>query len=420
MSRRTREILREGVLHVARHPLRSALSATTCAVAIAVTVNVISLAYGLDEDVRRDVSRFGTNTIDVVRLPALVPGARRERLGPEQLALVRERLRGLDAVTAPRRQAIGRAAGDAEVPAIPVFSVSPDYLRTLQVGVLAGRWLEPGDDPATTCVLDHSAARSLFPGRDAEDAVGRTVRVAVSGDERERRVLGVLEDPLTYRELFEAFDEGRGSRTLTSALLSFRNVYVPEGALAGEEYGGVSIALPDRASADEAARRLREVWPETPEGGAPATNLGVFVRHEWMESVGVSSSTGALLGNLVWLIVVGVAVVMISTLNLIVVRERYDEIAVRRCEGARRRDVALQVTAEGTLVALAGGIAGLPLGYVGAIVLRAIVGFPFRFEAPYAAVATLVAVAIGLVASVLPARHAAGLQPASVLTRRQT
>ena len=49
----------EGVRHLRRHPLRAALAALTCAVAIAVTVNVVSLSYGMDEDIRRDLARFG-------------------------------------------------------------------------------------------------------------------------------------------------------------------------------------------------------------------------------------------------------------------------------------------------------------------------------------------------------------------------
>jgi ABC-type antimicrobial peptide transport system permease subunit len=240
--------------------------------------------------------------------------------------------------------------------------------------------------------------------------------------ERRRVVVGVLEDPLTHRDLFEAFDEGRGSRTLTSALLSFRNVYVPEGAIRGDELSGVSVALPSEAATTEAARRLRGLWPPARDGAPilPSQTVGVFVRREWMDALGATTSTGAFLGNLVWIVVVGVAVVMISTLNLITIRERYDEIAIRRCEGARRRDVALQVTAEGTLTALAGGLAGLPLGYLGAAVMRDIVAFPFRFEPRYAAAATAVAVALGLVASVVPARRAARLQPAGVLSRRVT
>ena len=97
-----------------------------------------------------------------------------------------------------------------------------------------------------------------------------------------------------------------------------------------------------------------------------------------------------------------------------------DELAIRRVEGATTRDVALQVTVEGVMLALVGGLAGLPIGYVGADVLRDIVDFPFRFELRYAAVATGVAILLGLFASVLPARHAARLQPVAVLTRRRT
>ena len=149
-----------------------------------------------------------------------------------------------------------------------------------------------------------------------------------------------------------------------------------------------------------------------------AAGVGVFVRREWMDALGGSARQGTLIGNLVWIIIVLVAAVMISTLNLITIRERYDEVALRRCEGARRRDVALQVTVEGTVTALAGGLLGLPIGYAGAAWMRSIVEFPFRFELRYALAATAVAILLGLLASVLPARHAARLQPARVLGRR--
>ena len=72
------------------------------------------------------------------------------------------------------------------------------------------------------------------------------------------------------------------------------------------------------------------------------------------------------------------------------------------------------------MTALAGGLVGLPLGALGAVVLRRVVDFPFRFEARYAVAATGVSVVLGLLASVLPARRAAALQPARVLTRRLT
>jgi ABC-type antimicrobial peptide transport system permease subunit len=248
------------------------------------------------------------------------------------------------------------------------------------------------------------------------------VTVELPDGDRVLRVVGVMEDPLTYRVLFETFDEGRGARTLTSSLLSFRNVYVRETLLDSGDYTGISIRLPDDAAVEAARTRLLAIWEQdaSMDLASMTRGIGVFVRKDWMDAMGVQGGTSALLSDLIWIIIVGVAAIMISTLNLITIRERFDELAVRRCEGARRRDVALQVTAEGVVTSVLGGLAGLPLGYAGAAVLRDIVDFPFRFDPGYAAIATVIAGLLGLIASVVPARHAAKLQPARVLSRRLT
>jgi hypothetical protein len=429
MSRRTLDVAREGVLHMARRPLRSALSALTSAIAIAVTVNVISLSFGFDEDIRGDVDLFGRRTIDVGRLPVIVPGARRPSLGPAEAERIRERLADLDPVVVPRRQVVtrGRAPNrpaDVEPVRLSLVAALPAYLRTLSVPVAAGRWLR-ADDPDGrngdgACTLDAATVRLLFGDVPSRQVLDRGIDLEIGGRTRRYRIVGVLADPLQYRELFEIFDEGRGSRTLAASLLSFRNVYVPETALEGGEYSGISIALPSDEAVDAARQRLLKIWSvdATDPTAVLAGGVGVFVRRDWMDALGASTRQGTMIGNVIWMIVVLVAAVMISTLNLITVRERYDEIALRRCEGARRRDVALQITVEGTLTALAGGLLGLPIGYAGAALLRRVVDFPLRFELRHALAATAIAVLLGLIASVLPARHAARLQPARVLGRR--
>jgi putative ABC transport system permease protein len=405
-------VAREGALHVLRRPLRSALEAVSCAVAIAVAVNVIAVSRGLDADVRRDLSRFGRLSIDVRRASVVRTGGTRAPFGPEEQARVGRVLDGLAARLVPLRQETVAARGDAEVPRLSVAGVGADYGATLDLPLVAGRWFGPGDATGSACVLDESVARAAFPGRAPAEVLGRrlsmegTVSIAPA-------VVGVLADPMTHRALFDAFDEGRGSRTLASALFSFRNAYLPIDALPGDDLTRVVAVLPDEARHAEAARRLRTQWPED-EG----RRIEVFVRKEWMDALGTTSRTGALLGNLVWVLVVGVAAVMISTLNLAGVRERYDEIAVRRCEGARRRHVAAQLGVEGVVVALAGGMIGLPLGHAASRVLSAAVGLPFTFRWEHAVAGTAIAAALGLVASVLPARRAAGLQPARVLSRR--
>ena len=412
----------EGLRSARRHPLRSVLTAATSAIAIAVTVNVISLVYGLGEDVMRDASRFGRHTVDVVRFPVLLAGLEREPLGEAEHAQILVALDGLDALVVPRRQVAGLVRIDGDEHAVGLVAAPPAYLATIDVALAAGRWLTADDGPGQACVLDAAVAALFFPGVEPPAVLGRTVAATAVGEPLPPcPVVGVLRDPLTHRALFEAFDEGRGARALTSSLLSFRNVYLPDGALGTDgDYTGITVTVADDAQVDDAARRLHTIWPaDVEEGLVPRRSVGVLVRRHWMEMLGSTSQTGAFLSNIVWMIIVGVAVVMLSTLNLITIRERYDELAIRRVEGARTRDVALQVTVEGVLLALLGGLAGLPVGYVGAALLRDIVGFPFRFELRYAVVATGVSILLGLLASVLPARHAARLQPVAVLTRRR-
>ncbi|MHC5011941.1 MAG: ABC transporter permease, partial [Planctomycetota bacterium] len=196
MTRHHLDIAREGLRHVLRHPLRSFLTAITCAVAIAVTVNVISLSYGLDADVRRDVSQFGRRTVDLGRFPVLVPGMRRDPLGPAEEARLRNLLQDLDPVIAPRRQVAGTAEGEARVERIAVVAAGTAYLQTLDIPVEAGRWFLDDDAAGDVCVLDESAARELFPDRSPVEVVGRTITVSTPVGERTRRVLGVLRDPL--------------------------------------------------------------------------------------------------------------------------------------------------------------------------------------------------------------------------------
>ena len=419
-------LVREGVRRAVLHPLRSALTALTCAVAIAVTVNVISLSYGLDADIRGDVARFGRYTIDVGRPPLIRPGAARTPFGEADEARIRAAVEGLGAVVVPLRERLASARGDAPEPRLSLVATTPDYPRTLSLSLVAGRFLEANDRGLSVCVLDASAAKGLFPSRTPAEVVGR--RVALEGDSNlvgggggEPVVVGVLGDPMTYRALFDAFDENRKSRTLAGALLAFRNVYVPADALPTGQLSRVSIALPDDARLERAADRLAAVYPrESPTAGAGDAGITTFVRRDWMEALGSTTQTGALFGNIVWVLIVLVACIMLSTLNLITIRERYDELAVRRCEGARKGDVVLQVTAEAVATSVVGGLLGLPIGWAGATLLARIVDFPFRFESRYALPAIGVAIALGLLSSVVPARRAAALDPAAVLSRRLT
>jgi putative ABC transport system permease protein len=136
---------------------------------------------------------------------------------------------------------------------------------------------------------------------------------------------------------------------------------------------------------------------------------------EMLETFGAITSTfTVLLGGVaaVSLLVGGIGIMNIM---LVSVRERTREIGVRMAVGARRRDILLQFLVESVTVSLFGGLVGIALGYLLAVLIARVGGWativPF-----YAVVLSVgVSVVVGLVFGVGPARRAARLDPVEAL-----
>ncbi|MBA2742542.1 MAG: ABC transporter permease, partial [Actinobacteria bacterium] len=104
---------------------------------------------------------------------------------------------------------------------------------------------------------------------------------------------------------------------------------------------------------------------------------------------------------------------MINTLVLSVY-ERTREIGMLRAIGMTRRQIRRMIRQESVITALIGAAVGLPLGiFLAALVNRALAEFDIRFSIPWGQliVLTIVAIVIGILAAIMPARRAAKLDP---------
>jgi putative ABC transport system permease protein len=132
------------------------------------------------------------------------------------------------------------------------------------------------------------------------------------------------------------------------------------------------------------------------------------------------------LGSIIDVLTLGVAAlggisllvggVGIFTIMTIAVRERTAEIGLLRAIGATQTRIAQLFLGEAVLLSAFGGIVGLLVG-VGVIALVAIgmPSMPAQLSPLYSGLAELIALLIGLGAGVLPARHAAQLEPLDAL-----
>jgi ABC-type antimicrobial peptide transport system permease subunit len=146
--------------------------------------------------------------------------------------------------------------------------------------------------------------------------------------------------------------------------------------------------------------------------GFPDTQLET--REEWIDRE--DADFNEFISFLYVMLTLAVFVSIFGMINTLVlsVYERTREIGMLRAIGMTRRQVRRMIRQESIITALIGAAVGLPLGiFLAALVNRALSEYDVRFAVPWAQllVLTVVAVIIGILAAIMPARRAAKLDP---------
>jgi putative ABC transport system permease protein len=105
----------------------------------------------------------------------------------------------------------------------------------------------------------------------------------------------------------------------------------------------------------------------------------------------------------------------VMNIMLVSVTERIREIGLRKALGATPGVILRQFLVEASLLGLVGGVLGILLGIIGALVLSPVLGFTVAISPVATIGALIVSLAIGVVAGVYPANRAARLAPIDAL-----
>jgi ABC-type antimicrobial peptide transport system permease subunit len=365
---------RTGGQNARRNPSRTAATAAALMIGIALVSFIATLTNGMKASNREAIEEQIIADYVVTSLDGYTPfvSAAGDALAASSVPEV---------VTNVRSDA-GLVNGDSA----EIGGIDPDKIADAYVF----DWRDGDDGLLATLGTTRAVVSSNF-AEDHDIAVGsvltlrstanRAARVTVAGTFEPPPFYPLLESVNVSTELFDSlYDRPRNRWTWAN--------------VAGE-------------STDEGRAQMEEAIAAYPD-----TQLET--REEWIERE--DSDFNQFISFLYVMLTLAVFVSIFGMINTLVlsVYERTREIGMLRAIGMTRRQVRRMIRQESIITALIGAAVGLPLGiFLAALVNRALSEFDVRFAIPWVQLATLtiVAIVIGILAAIMPARRAAKLDP---------
>lgn len=127
--------------------------------------------------------------------------------------------------------------------------------------------------------------------------------------------------------------------------------------------------------------------------------------------------TGSIAASAVAIVSVFLVVggVVIMNIMLAVVTERTHEIGIRKSVGARRRDILRQFLVESSMLAGSGGLIGVLIAWIIAVLVRAATPVPMAVPVSAVFIGVALSASVGLFFGIYPAQRAARLDPIEAL-----
>jgi putative ABC transport system permease protein len=249
-------------------------------------------------------------------------------------------------------------------------------------------WKEGDDSVVQNLTNDQAIVDSKF-AEDHDIAVGDTISVLTpSGETLEQQVVGLYEPPPFYPLLGGV---SVTTETFDSAYDRPRN-----------QFTFVNVPNGPSATTTESLERAVAEFPDAK----------IQTREDWITQQ--DEDFNQFLVMLYVLLALSVIVSIFGMVNTLVlsVYERTRELGMLRAVGMTKRQARRMVRHESVITALIGAALGLPLGiFLAALVTRALQEFDVRFSIPWGqlVVFAIIAVIVGILAAIMPARRAAKL-----------
>jgi predicted permease len=288
-------------------------------------------------------------------------------------------------------------------PRMLVFDTGPDYLRTMRIPLLRGRFFTPTDDTRSPCVaaIDTVFAHTYFP---SQDPVGQTITFGWTPPWGPCRIIGVVGHVKHW---------GLGDESWYTQAQSYYPLYqVPD------QWVPVSEGYPATTIVVRTPLAIAIVMPAIKKAVYGAGGDETVYQVQTMQEIASHSMTSQrfpmiLLGAFAGLALLLASVGIYGVISYSVTQRVY-EIGIRMALGAERRNVFHMVIGQGLRLALV----GLTLGVVASLILSRLLSsfsnllYGVSTSDPLTFVAvSLVLTGVAVFACYIPAHRATRVDP---------
>jgi putative ABC transport system permease protein len=384
---------------------RSLLALGSVGLGIASMMIMLALSAGVRLELQAITDKMGKNLFMIKAGQVLPPPGRGQgwststRLDRADVAVIARQVRGIRAIV-PMLEGSRQARFTREKLVTTVRGVPPEFLEVRNFQLAEGRFIDEQDGLAKSrvAVVGPFVAKRL---NDGFSMVGQTIWIGnipfeVIGQLREKGISG---DGGNEDDQILIPMETARSRLFNVEYLSLLLVQVED---------------PRRMSEIQAeAREVLRATHELDKDVKDDFDILSMIRANEIRRLNSAFVNGlAQLFAAITLAIGGAGVLAVSYLNI---KDRTSEIGLRMAVGARRKDIAILFVAEACLLSLAGGLAGLVIGWAGTAALKRLTAWHMAVDLRGMAISLVVSLLLGLLFGVGPAIKASKVMPVDAL-----
>jgi putative ABC transport system permease protein len=387
--------------------LRSFLTLFGIILATATLIAVMSVIHGMDVYIVQQVSDMGANGFRIRRIGVLgqVEPKRlleiikkNPELTREEYEFLRERVKFASEVGMETGRSVSLRYKEEEIRDVTMQGYTPNMLVISNIQLESGRFFFDSENRrhATVAVIGNDIRDKFFAATNPE---GKTIMV----QGRPFVVIGVS------KKLGSVFGQSRDN----FVWIPIETYFKMYGSRQGIGFNALALDPGRINSAQDEIRMLLRAHRHLRPGDED--NFGMFASDSlveiWGQLTGVIAATAIAIVS-VFMVVGGV---VIMNIMLAVVSERTHEIGIRKAVGARKQDIMNQFLMESSFLAGCGGMMGVMLAWLMAVIVRQTTPVPMVLPASSIFLGVGISAAVGLFFGVYPARRAASMDPIEAL-----